>query len=136
MAKDAAEVSDELTNPTGLTDREVKSLPVWAQDRLIDLRRAKESAEAKYKDQFDSQEVTRVTYGDVFNNARYLPDDGYARVRVGVTDLEGKEARVDICRRTDRTDGTGPEYVEISTSGSVFVMPQASNVLRIYSRGK
>lgn len=130
-----ADINDELDDPTGLTDREVKSLPVWAQDRLVDLRRALATATEKYDEQFDSQTPTRVIYGDVYNNPRYLPDNGTARVRIGVKDSGGEDSWVDFARRVP-VDKDQREYAEIVCMGTMHLSPQASNVIRVYPAGR
>ena len=116
----------------GLTERESALLPNWAQERLRDLRSDAEDAERKLKAQLDSTEPTMVAYGDVYDNPKYLPDGRFDRINVSLDNTTGPVDGIwaSFCRREDEV--TKAPYVEISTSRSVAVVPQASNVVRIY----
>lgn len=124
---------DDQKVVNGLTERERETLPVWAQERLKDHRRTAEEAVKAYEAQFDSQEPTRIAYGDVYDNPRYLPDGQYNRISIRL-DEEGTEPHsgvwFDVTRKTDVQSGAA--YLEITAGRGISSVPQASNVLRLY----
>lgn len=128
----AAKDYDDQKVENGLTERERETLPVWAQERMASLRRTAETAERRHGELFDSQEPTRIAYGDVYGKPRFLPDGLYDRINFS---LDGSHDPVDgswvsLVRKQDHH--TKNDYIEVSGSDGIAVVSQAYNVIRIY----
>jgi hypothetical protein len=111
--------------------REAK-LPVWAQDLIKQLRRDAIEAQKQYSDLFDSQEVTHTAYGDVYNNPRYLPDDRRGLIAIKLDDEGGLLDKDWVQVRREIDSASGLPCVEVMGNSGLAVIPQASNVVRIY----
>lgn len=126
------ELDDIERGPDYLTERERAKLPAWAKDRLARALREKAVAERKYRDQFDSAEPTTIAYGD-YQNPRFLPESPFShQVAFSLDGTPDPAAKVRIVVRRQRDVTTGEEYVDVTGSRGLAVVPQASNVVRLY----
>lgn len=109
------------------TPERMAKLPVWARNHIADLVRERDEATRQYLEQFDSQTPTRVTYGDHYNNPRYLRDDGHDSVRFNID--EHRWVELAPVRNKDRHYGE-PD-VKITASTGMVILPQVSNVIGV-----
>lgn len=118
-----SEQDDKQVKASGLTEREEVQLPLWAQERLADLRSTnsmlkQENNGLKEKDGA-APEKSAVSYGDVENDPQYLPDGSYDAVRYTL----GK-GHVDVRVKVDG--------LELAGSDDLGFTPQAVNVIRVH----
>lgn len=127
-----SELDDKEFNHGRLTERERAKLPVWAQDRLRNLRYELETAQ-KHLDELRKREGrTTVAYGDIYNNPKFLPDSPYHAVTMSLDGSTEPQDKVWITVRRQLDEVTRQPLLEVTGSHSLAVTPQASNMLRVY----
>lgn len=110
-----------------ITPERMKRLPVWAREHIADLTRERDKAVRRYLAQFDSQEVTAISYGDHYRNPRYLPDDQYASVRITLDDVRW----IELSRVTGTTHGDPDVRLRSSGFGVLSIQPEVANSVGI-----
>ena len=106
------------------SEEQFRKLPQWAQQAIKNAERDRDDYARMLQEQRDATEVTRISYGDVYHNPRYLPEGAYDTVRFTLPD-EHNRAWVDIKMARDFTG------IEISASESLTIRPRASNVAHV-----
>lgn len=113
---------DKQIKANGLTEREENQLPVWAQDRVSTLRdlnsQLKQENNGLKAQDGAAPEKSAVSYGDVENDPKYLPDGSFEAVRYSLG-----EGHIDIRLKLDA--------LELAGSDDLSFVPQATNVIRI-----
>lgn len=111
------------------TPEQIAKLPKWAREYIHDLERATHDAQRQREALFDSQEKTSILHGDVYENPRYLPDNGNTRFLLG-----DDRTWIDFRHGRERDHETG--YVHVNASSRMLIIPSASNgiLLGIHSR--
>lgn len=121
--KSVSDYNDKQVRSDGLTEREMETLPNWAQERLADLRsvnsRLKQENNGFKAQDGAAPERSAVSYGDVENDPQYLPDGSFDVVRYTL----GK-GHVDIRLKVDG--------LELEGSDDLGFTPQAVNVIRVH----
>lgn len=99
-------------------------LPKWAQ-ALLQLERSKAAmAERELAKHLETVERSRISYGDVYQNAQYISENhGYQTVRFALDEQGHKWIHV-------RFSNNG-EAVEISGARSLVLEPRAGNVIEV-----
>lgn len=107
----------------------VAKLPAWAREYIGRLERRTEDAESKYAALFDAQEITRVSYGDQYQNRRYLPDARHHSVRFTLDPAPGPANHwIELLPASDERNGYfGDPDIIVRGSDGFVVVPQASN---------
>lgn len=119
-----SDYDDKFVKASGVTEREEAQLPLWAQEKLSDLRgvnsRLKQENNGLKAQDGAAPEKSAVSYGDVENDPRYLPDGSFDAVRYKIGD-----GHVDV--RIKEVSGA----LELAGSEDLSFVPQATNVIRI-----
>lgn len=118
-----SDYDDKQVKANGLTEREETQLPNWAQERLSNLRglnsQLKQENNGLRAQDSTRPEKSNVSYGDVENDPRYLPDGSYDAVRYDLGDVGHVDVRLKL------------NALELSGSEDLTFTPQATNVIRI-----
>lgn len=110
---------------TQLTEREENQLPLWAQERISELRNKvnllKQENNGLKEQDSTRPEKSEVSYGDVENDPSYLPDGSFDAVRYSL-----ESGHIDV-----RLKDVGGGVLELAGSEDLSFAPQATNVIRI-----
>lgn len=111
-------------------DPRINKLPKYAQDYIGALERHAEFAVRQHAELTDSQEKTALTYGDHYDNPKYLPEGSSVRIAVG--DRDWIEVRPVVrTRRLVATHLDRDYQAIITTSGMLVLSPGSSNVIGV-----
>lgn len=112
----AKQLDDTEIQESGLTEREEKQLPQWAQERL-----------AKLRGSLDSEKKTGISYGDIHGpSPKFLKDGPFDPIRFTIDDKA-----VDLFRKTVGEH----EYVLVNSSSSLTIIPLSTNSAAFVPQG-
>lgn len=118
----------KITQPT--RDPRVDKLPKWAQEYIASLERTTLFAMRNAADLQDAQEPTSVTYGDHYDNPRYLQDG--TTVRFHLADGEWIDVRAAIPEgRGASSHLDRDEQIVVTGSNQLRIAPGVSNVIGV-----
>lgn len=110
----------------------IEAQPLYIQDYIRNLETALDNSMLETRELAEQQTPTRVQYGDVWNNPKYLPDDKFARVQIGVTADEDKVTEdmrepdwIQVSRNVNEV--TGKITLQVIGSSSLYVLPSSNN---------
>lgn len=119
-----------MQNNRPAPDPRTEKLPRWAQDYIDKLERYATFAERQHAELRDSQEQTRITHGDHYDNPRYLPNNDTIRFHSADDDTDWIEVGFD---RKQANSGIKGAQIIVRGSDSLKLMPGVTAVVGIAS---
>ncbi len=110
--------------------KDIKKLPVWAQDEIKTLKYRLEQME-KRATAWEEGRVTMVSIPhmnfDPNDKPKYLPDDRKIRFKTGLADWQWVDVKL---RKTSEDDSE--VFLELMAGTDMLIAPEVRNVLRIF----